>query len=261
MKYSLFLILSLSSLFFTALSHPNPFSDGVKPKPVLDADGGKLQAGVNYLVLPVVRGRGGGLLPANVNDNTSCPRDIIQEASEIQTGLPVVLSPVDDSTGAGSVPLSTDINVKFFTPTVCSNETVWTVGRYDALSKQYFVVTGGVEGKPGPETVANWFKIEKVESDYKFVFCPSVCTTCEVVCKDVGIYVGAKGTRFLALSDTPLLVMFKKTFPWGATTDSPPLPPAPVHPAPPPPEASSAVANSLFYASVLLPFSFLLSFF
>nr|GMC46321.1 miraculin-like [Ipomoea batatas]GMC65527.1 miraculin-like [Ipomoea batatas]GME17786.1 miraculin-like [Ipomoea batatas] len=239
MKFSHFIILSLLSLLsfaFMALSNPHPFSDGGTPSLVLDADGGRLQAGVNYLVLPVIPGRGGGLSPANINEKSSCPHDIIQEASEAQTGFPVRFSPVDTATG--SVPLSTDINVKFFTPTVCSNETVWRVGKYDEVLKRYFIVTGGVEGNPGPETIANWFKIEKLESDYKIVFCPSVCSFCQVVCDDVGIYVGTGGTRFLALSDSPLVVKFERALPFTA----PPFPvshgppqPVPFSYAPPPP--------------------------
>nr|GMD34428.1 miraculin-like [Ipomoea batatas] len=210
-----------------ALSNPHPFSDGGTPSLVLDADGGRLQAGVNYLVLPVIPGRGGGLSPANINEKSSCPHDIIQEASEAQTGFPVRFSPVDTATG--SVPLSTDINVKFFTPTVCSNETVWRVGKYDEVLKRYFIVTGGVEGNPGPETIANWFKIEKLESDYKIVFCPSVCSFCQVVCDDVGIYVGT-GEPHGPPPPVP-------------EPHRPPPPPIPVPAGSPPPDTSLAVAT------------------
>ncbi|KAI3813009.1 hypothetical protein L1987_17722 [Smallanthus sonchifolius] len=42
--------------------------------------------------------------------------------------------------------------------------------------EQYAVMVGGVEGNPGPETLDNWFKIEKTEDGYKFVFCPSAAT-------------------------------------------------------------------------------------
>jgi hypothetical protein len=37
-----------------------------------------------------------------------------------------------------------------------------------------------------------------------------VCQHCKVMCKDIGIYVDAKGVRRLALSSVPLKVMFKK---------------------------------------------------
>ncbi|XP_059302045.1 kunitz trypsin inhibitor 5-like, partial [Lycium ferocissimum] len=179
------------------------------PSPVLDINGDKVRAGLNYFVLPVIRGRGGGFFPSNVKQNNTCPRDIIQDANEVQQGLPVVFTPVDPKKGV--VRLSTDLNVRFFTQTICARETIWKVGEYNDKLKQYFVVTGGVEGNPRPQTVSNWFKIEKLGSDYKFVLCPSVCTFCKVICKDVGIFI-QDGVRFLALSDTPFRVMFKKTF-------------------------------------------------
>ncbi|XP_059302589.1 kunitz trypsin inhibitor 5-like [Lycium ferocissimum] len=207
---TLLLLLSLSIIPFT-LCVPNPsrLLAGSSPSPVLDINGDKVQAGPNYFILPVIRGRGGGLYPSNVKQNNTCPRDIIQEAAEVQEGLPVVFTRVDAKKGA--VSLSTDLNVRFFTPTICARETIWKLGPYDEELKQYFVVTGGVEGNPGPQTVSNWFKIEKFKKDYKFVFCPSVCNFRKVICKNVGIF-SKDGVRFLALSDTPFRVMFKKTF-------------------------------------------------
>ncbi|KAJ6364408.1 hypothetical protein OIU76_029372 [Salix suchowensis] len=37
-----------------------------------------------------------------------------------------------------------------------------------------------------------------------------VCDDCEVLCRDIGIYVDSEGFRRLALSDVPFKVMFKK---------------------------------------------------
>ncbi|KAM3374524.1 kunitz trypsin inhibitor 5 [Capsicum galapagoense] len=210
---TLLLLLSLTIIPFT-LCVPNPSrlllsSSSASTAPVLDINGDKVQAGPNYFILPVIRGRGGGLYPSNVKQTNTCPRDIIQEANEVQQGLPVVFTRVDAKKGV--VRVSTDVNVRFYTPTICARETIWKIGEYDDKLKQYFVVTGGVEGNPGRETVGNWFKIEKFGSDYKFVYCPSVCKFCKVICKDVGIF-NMDGVRFLALSDTPFKVMFKKTF-------------------------------------------------
>ncbi|PHU15534.1 hypothetical protein BC332_16739 [Capsicum chinense] len=181
------------------------------PSPVLDIKGDKVQTGSNYFILPVIRGHGGGgLTPFNVKQNNTCPRDIMQWRDEDQEGLPVVFTRVDAQKGV--VRVSTDVNVRFFTPTICARETIWKIGEYDDKLKQYFVVTGGVEGNPGRETVGNWFKIEKFELDYKVVYCPSVCKFCKVICKDVGIFITKDGVRLLALTDTPYKVMFKKTF-------------------------------------------------
>ncbi|VFQ77992.1 unnamed protein product [Cuscuta campestris] len=236
MKLQLFLVLSLSSLLpFPSLSENPTSDDGAEKSPVLDAGGGRLLAGVNYFVLPVT---GGGLSPAKVNEkHAACPRDIVQESGEDRTGLPVVISPVEGRTGP--VQLSTDVNVKFSAPiaAACLNETVWRVGKYDEAAEKFPVVTGGAEGNPGPETIGNWFKIEKHGPGYKFVFCPTVAGTLQVVCQDVGVFPGAGGARILALGDSPLVVTFKRTGPWDAPVPflPAPLPPVPVHPHPEPP--------------------------
>lgn len=182
------------------------------------------------------------------------------------------------------VPLSADVNVKFFTLTAaCSNETVWRVGKYDEAAEKFPVATGGVEGNPGPETIGNWFKIEKHGPGYKFVFCPSVTGSRQVVCQDVGVFSGAGGARILGLGDAPLVVTFKRTVPWEVPVPflPAPLPPVPFHPAPdapvfpapfppspappapealapPPPEASSAYGGTraVFYHVMLLTTSF-----
>ncbi|MCD7453918.1 hypothetical protein HAX54_022674 [Datura stramonium] len=197
-------------LLFSLSIIPFNLAGSSSQSPVLDINGDEVQAGPNYFVLPVIRGRGGGLTPFNVKQNNTCPRDIMQWADEDEEGLPVVFTRVDAEKGV--VRVSTDLNVRFYTPTICARETIWKIGEYDDKLKQYFVVTGGVEGNPGQQTVGNWFKIEKFGSDYKFVHCPSVCKFCKVICKDVGISITKDGIRLLALSDTPHKLMFKKTF-------------------------------------------------
>ncbi|MCD9642173.1 hypothetical protein HAX54_028856 [Datura stramonium] len=90
--------------------------------------------------------------------------------------------------------------------------TVWQLENYDSKTGKYFIKDGGVEGNPGTETIRNWFKIEKHgKYGYKFVYCPSVCPYCKVICKDVGVYM-VNGQRRLALSNVPLVFNFKKEF-------------------------------------------------
>ncbi|CAH9066161.1 unnamed protein product [Cuscuta epithymum] len=198
------LSLSLSLLISSSVAATSPSTA------VLDVKGKPLIVGSNYFAFPVIRGSGGGLYPANIkHNNTHCPQDIIQEATE-DKGIPVVLTPVNAKDG-NVVPLSTDLNVRFYTPTTCAKEMVWKLDAYDQLSNQTFVKTGGAIGNPGINTLSSWFKIDKFDNDYKFVFCPSVCSTCRVICRDVGIFVN-KGVRFLVLSDVPFKVQFEKTF-------------------------------------------------
>ncbi|KAJ4713686.1 Kunitz trypsin inhibitor [Melia azedarach] len=176
------------------------------PDQVLDISGKKIRAGTNYFILPVVRGRGGGLTLASTGNKT-CPLDVVQAQLEIDNGLPLTFHPVNPKKGV--VRVSTDLNIQFDAASTCVQSTLWKLDNFDEELKQWFVTTGGVLGNPGRETTSNWFKIEKYDDDYKLVFCPTVCDFCKVLCKDIGIFIDG-GVRRLALSDEPFKVMFKK---------------------------------------------------
>ncbi|KAM7469005.1 hypothetical protein LguiA_007188 [Lonicera macranthoides] len=193
----LFLLIAFSTISLSAAD--------ASPNPVLDVTGKNLRSGVNYYVLPVFKGKGGGLTLASTG-NKPCPLDVVQEKYEFKSGLPLTFTPVDPKKGV--IRVSTDLNIKFSTATKCPQSTTWKLD-YDKLLQQYVITSGGVEGNPGPKTLNNWFKIEKYENDYKFLFCPSVCNYCKVICRDVGIFM-KNGMRYLALSDVPFKVMFKK---------------------------------------------------
>ena len=207
MKPTLLILISFFIFAFVTKA-PLVVTADSSPDPVLDIASEKLHTGTDYYILPVVRGRGGGLTLASTGNET-CPLDVVQERQEVDNGLPVTFSPVNIKKGV--VRLSTDNNIKFSASTICVQSTVWKLDSHDDSLGQWFVTTGGVEGNPGRETTSNWFKIEKFDDDYKLVFCPSVCDTCRVLCRDIGIYIDqATGIRRLALSDTPFKVMFKK---------------------------------------------------
>ncbi|KAM7469011.1 hypothetical protein LguiA_007194 [Lonicera macranthoides] len=193
----LFLLIALSTISLSAAD--------ASPNPVLDVTGKNLRSGIDYHILPVFRDKGGGLTLASMG-NKPCPLDVVQEKYEFKNGLPLTLTPVNPKKGV--IRVSTDLNIKFSGPTKCPQSTTWKID-HDKLLQQYFITTGGVEGNPGPKTLNNWFKIEKYENDYKFLFCPSVCNYCKVICRDVGIFI-KNGTRRLALSDVSFKVMFKK---------------------------------------------------
>ncbi|XVF41517.1 hypothetical protein PTKIN_Ptkin01aG0285900 [Pterospermum kingtungense] len=185
---------------------PN-LSYGQELDPVLDISGQELQRGTDYYILPVVRGRGGGLTLASTGNET-CPLDVVQAQQEVSNGLPLTFSPVNVDDGV--VRVSTDMNIKFSAATICAQSTVWKLENDESIQK-LIVTTGGVEGNPGRETLSNWFQIQKFEDDYKLVFCPGVCDTCRPVCGDLGVFVDEDGIRRLALrSDEPLKVMFKR---------------------------------------------------
>ncbi|KAH9309400.1 hypothetical protein KI387_037311, partial [Taxus chinensis] len=64
---------------------------------VVDVDGKALRAGVQYYVLPLRRGSGGGLTLNARNDE--CPKVVAQERGELERGLPVVFEPASGKKG------------------------------------------------------------------------------------------------------------------------------------------------------------------
>lgn len=203
------MFLSLSFLLLTFTTNLVPGAAESAPDAVRDIDGDIVRTGVNYYILPVARGRGGGLTLASTGNKT-CPLDVVQERHEVENGLPLTFTPVNPKKGV--VRVSTDLNIKFSASTVCVQSTVWKLENFDESLGRWFVSSGGVEGNPGPATLSNWFKIDKSEDDYyKLVFCPTVCNFCKVVCKEVGVFIDDDGSRRLALTDDqPFRVFFKK---------------------------------------------------
>ncbi|CAL5428004.1 unnamed protein product [Camellia sinensis] len=201
-----FLYTLLSSSSMTA-TQPSDLS--INTTAVLDIEGHELQSSTKYYTFPVESpNRGGGLTLAS-KDGT-CPYYVMQESFESSNGLPLRFLTVDNNK-TKSITLSTDVNIAFFAATTCVQSTVWRVGGVSEVTGRRYVRSGGVAGRPGGETVNNWFRIEKDGSGngYKIVFCPSVCGSCKVVCGDVAVFY-EDGKRWLGLSDEPLLVMFKK---------------------------------------------------
>ncbi|KAJ7976150.1 Kunitz type trypsin inhibitor / miraculin [Quillaja saponaria] len=198
-------MLALFSFLLIAFTS-NPLLGSATPEPVLDISGQKVRTGVNYYILPVIRGRGGGLTLSTIGNN-SCPLYVVQENLEVLNGRPATFSPVDKK---GVVHTSTDLNIRSSgIRTTCDQSTVWKLLKQ--LTGVWFLSTGGVEGNPGVDTITNWFKIEKAEKDYKLVFCPSVCN-CQTLCRELGIFIDDNGKRYLSLNDKipPFPVNFKR---------------------------------------------------
>ncbi|CAK9151960.1 unnamed protein product [Ilex paraguariensis] len=175
--------------------------------PVLDTTGEKVLRGAQYHILPTIHGNGGGLIVASQFSGRTCQRvTIVQDSNEANKGLPLSFSP---ATNDHVVQVATDLNIKYSINKVCHHTPVWRFDANDHARGPYFVTLGGVEGNPGRETLSNWFKIQKFEDAYKLQYCPTVCGTCRVICRDIGIVLD-HGNRRLALSDRPFKVIFKK---------------------------------------------------
>ncbi|KAK7380140.1 hypothetical protein VNO78_32588 [Psophocarpus tetragonolobus] len=172
------------------------------PETVLDTSGHKLRTGAKYYILPVLRGKGGGLTVSS-SGNDTCPLFVVQEKLQVMKGTPVTFTPYNSKRGV--ILTSTDLNIKSNgTSTTCDKPRVWKLLK--VLTGVWFLSTGGVEGKPGVDTVVNWFKIEKAHKGYVLSFCPTMCNcpsvcNCYTLCRELGLYVGDDGNKHLSLSD------------------------------------------------------------
>ncbi|GAU35586.1 hypothetical protein TSUD_295220 [Trifolium subterraneum] len=86
------------------------------PEPVLDITGKKVTTGVKYYILPVIRGKGGGLTVTNENNlnsnNNTCPLFVLQEKLEVKNGQAVTFTPYNANQGV--ILTSTDLNIESY---------------------------------------------------------------------------------------------------------------------------------------------------
>lgn len=148
--------------------------------------------------------------------NNTCPLYVAQETHEISCGLPLKSYPKDPK--RNKIPVDMDTNIVFddgHGSSICvkHSNSGWMLSFDEATGNRY-VGIGGSIGNPGMETLSNWFVISKAENgvyDYKISFCPAVCPACTIMCGDLGVFIGEDGTtRFLGITDRPLVVRFKK---------------------------------------------------
>ncbi|KAF3640018.1 Miraculin [Capsicum annuum] len=202
MKKNILLILLLAIFTNSWLSKASS-----APEPVLDINGKILRTHTMYYIVPLNRENGG--LAVETIGNETCQLGVVEEKYD-ENGNILEFIPVDKKKGV--IRVSTDLNVAIFSAYECRQSTVWKLEEYDPSTGKYFVNVGGVDGNPGPQTIRNWFKIEKYGHGYKFVYCPfSVCSYCKVICKDVGVDM-VNGQRRLVLSDVPFVFNFKRQF-------------------------------------------------
>ncbi|KAJ0795022.1 putative proteinase inhibitor I3, Kunitz legume, kunitz inhibitor STI-like superfamily [Helianthus annuus] len=189
MNTIILIIISLSFIILAANSAPTPAS-------VLDIHGKHLRTGAKYIAR-LLNGRSDGGLYVMEHGKKPCSPDVVAIYNQ-EEGLPLTFTPVNPKKGV--IRLYTDVNIKFSGSNSCNVSNVWKLN-YDIGMEQYVVMVGGVEGNPGPETLMNWFNIEKTNDGYKLVFC-------NVRCMGVGIVQDKDGWQHLALSNDPLSFAF-----------------------------------------------------
>ncbi|XP_054800526.1 miraculin-like [Prosopis cineraria] len=196
-------LLSLILLFVALSTKPLLGAAAKAPEAVVDTLGKKLLAGSNYHIIAADPSQNG--VGITVPSSGEC---ILHVVVAQDLGLPISFTPVNPKKGV--IRISTDLNIQFNADIDCPQSSVWRLDDYDGSTKRWFITTGGSVGNPGWQTVRNWFKIEKFEDAYKLVYCPSVCGSCQVQCKDIGLYKDKVGFKRLVLSDKPYKVQFQQ---------------------------------------------------
>ncbi|KAH9301294.1 hypothetical protein KI387_012877, partial [Taxus chinensis] len=165
---------------------------------VVDVDGQPLRAGVQYYVLPLRRGSGGGLtLKARYED---CAKVVAQERGELERGLPVVFEPASGKKGV-MIREGVEQIIEMPAANACVASRRWGVVK-DAITP----VKGFVAAVGGSAT----FRIEKKGDFYALNYCPTVCETCRPTCGELGIYIDGKSNRWLTVGGPIFNVLFKK---------------------------------------------------
>lgn len=202
------------ALLFVLCTQPLLGEADASPEQVVDTEGNKVRASVDYYIRPVpttpcdgqgpcVVGSGFVLIARSPNETYPLNVAVVEGFR----GQAVTFTPVDPKKGV--IRVSTDLNIKVSLETICEESTIWKLDAFDASIGKWFVTTGGVMGNPGKDTISNWFKIEKYEDDYKLVYCPTVCDFCKPVCGNVGVFVDSNGNKRVALTDEPFKVRFQ----------------------------------------------------
>jgi hypothetical protein len=207
MKFKLLLAFVL---FIALSSQPFLCSSQASPEQVVDITGKNLRANTYYNVLlsmPYTNCKSPEGLGLSSNIDQPCPLDVIVVSRYER--LPIRFTPLNPKKGV--IRVSSDLNIMFRSNSSCPyHTTVWKLDRFEISNGKSFITTDGFIGNPGPQSIKNWFKIEKYVEGYKFVYCPSVCPSCNHDCENVGLFVDENGNRRLALSDVPYQVKFVK---------------------------------------------------
>ncbi|KAH1045662.1 hypothetical protein J1N35_036446 [Gossypium stocksii] len=204
---------SVFLLFIIFSVTPSSFLFGVANatnEPVLDIDGNEVQTGTPYFVVSSIRGAGGGGLILGRPSGNKCPEVVAQTRSG-DNGIPVIFSNSDSNDGV--VRLSSDINIEFIAlrPKLCRTTTVWKVNDYDHSAGKWWVITDGVKGNPGANTLTSWFRIEKsFNHNYRFKYCPAVCGTCPALCNEIGRDFDGEMVRLALSTGNGWTFFFKK---------------------------------------------------
>lgn len=178
MKPTILLTLSFFLFAFTT-NLPLTFSQGAEQ--IVDTNRNPIFPGVRYYIFPAIFGPAGGGLNLGETGNSTCPVTVLQNYSEVESGLAVKFTIPGISPGI--IFTGTQLDIEFEEKPECATSSKWIVIVDDFPEK--WVGIGDAEDHPGKEIISGRFNIQKYDVAYKIVFCPTITPS---NCFDVGRY-------------------------------------------------------------------------
>ncbi|XP_057723022.1 factor Xa inhibitor BuXI-like [Arachis stenosperma] len=167
---------------------------------LIDTDGNLIENDGSYYILPVFRGNGGGI-GQTATGNETCPLTVVQQHSEVDNGLPIIISsPLKIRYLGEGIRLDLSFS---FVPLCTPIPSKWTLVKGLLEGEGAAVkLTGFYENQ-----VQGWFEIRKTLDVFKLSFCASSNNNC----MDIGVKRDDEGNRLLVTTeDNPFVVVFKK---------------------------------------------------
>ncbi|OIW07887.1 hypothetical protein TanjilG_19988 [Lupinus angustifolius] len=168
-----FFFFAFSAKFQLALT-----SVTISAENVVDRKGKPLVSGGEYHVLPALSSYGGGGLIFRKTGNTTCSTSVLQENLEGSLGQLLRFQ-----IKAGSIYTGSIVDIEFVEKPDCIKSSKWRVVNEKVNKTAAFVGVGNAEDYPGNNKNGK-FKIEKLNTNYKFMFCDPG----EFDCTDIGKY-------------------------------------------------------------------------
>ena len=190
------------TLFFLLFAFPIAFSNDAQP--VVDIYGDPVLPGGKYHIMPPFWGGAGGGVRLGKTGNSKCPVTVLQDYSDLVSGISVNFSIPGVSTG-GEIYTGTPLEIAFTEKPKCAQSSKWEVFIDSGIQKSY-VGIGEHQDHPGEQTLYGIFNIQNHLNGYKFVFCAIGLPSCF----DIGRFDNrADGGRRLVLTNNdPFNIVF-----------------------------------------------------
>ncbi|KAF7820296.1 kunitz-type trypsin inhibitor alpha chain-like [Senna tora] len=196
---NLFQYLPLLVLLFAFTSTTTVLADFV-----LDSDGEPIRNSAgSYYILPVLRGKGGGLEVAQTRPET-CPLPVVQAPLDISKGIPARFSSI---LRIAFIFTGLPLNIQFVPsePSTCLPfPAPWKV---EKESLAVTISTEGIEDFRGPFQIQRANDGEEDSTDYKIQYCGREYDSKNQDCMDLGISIDGDQSRRLVVKDGDPLVV------------------------------------------------------